>query len=99
MSAESSRPAARGNRYRFLECWRAKDSEHAPTTCQFGRTLKRCEFKARSERQRAEGKEVTEGNLGFPSFVYRRRTVVSPGRVTEGNLGFPLFVHRRRNSP
>ncbi|MEA3156642.1 MAG: hypothetical protein QOK44_4231, partial [Betaproteobacteria bacterium] len=48
-----------------------------------------------SNRQRAEGWEVTEGKLGFPLFVYL------PASRCEGNPGFPLFaiVFRRKNRP
>jgi hypothetical protein len=56
--------------------------------------------------QLQEGWEVTEGNLGFPLFVYPSaaagdacvvRQASSPREVTERNLGFSLFVHRRKS--
>src|SRR4051812_46889186 len=45
----------------------------------------------RSDRKIAEGREVTERNLGSSPFVHRP---ASRSEVTDGNLGFPLFVHR-----
>jgi len=62
----------------------------------YQRTLRRTSA-VPSERWRAEGKEVTEENLGFPLFVYRSEAAAEwqpkEGEVTEGNLGSPLFVY------
>src|SRR5688500_5458478 len=49
-----------------------------------------------SDRQIAEGKEVTEGNHGFPSVRTPAEAAAEwqpkEGEVTEENLGSPLFV-------